>query len=501
MKTQVEKLEHSRVALEIEVEPTRVEEALERAYRKIVRRVNIPGFRRGKAPRPVVEARLGRGVLLQEALEDLVPEVYREALNQNQLTPVGDPTFDLLEAEDGKPLRIKAEVDVKPEVKLGEYKNLTVEKVIERIDDADVEEVLKTYQERYTKLVSAEREQAENGDIVVIDYEGFVEGRPFPGGAAKGQHVELGAGRTLPGFEDQLVGMKKGETRDVKVTFPDDYREDLRGKEGVFKVTLREIKVKQVPEIDDELAKEAGEFDTLEAWKQDIRRRLEEGAQSEATNRMRADLVRQVTEAAEVPLPASLVEAEINRALDEVSLRMALRGLSFQDYLRQSGRSVEAVREDLRPQAEDRVRAALVLDAIAEREGITVDEAEIDAELESLYQGDPQRLQQAKASPAQRERAAEIIRTRKAVDFLVEHAQVTERWVDSLEHEGTDASGFTEYDIPVSPPAEGASTGDDGESPAAGAAGEGESAVETGEGASEAMRKEAGRPETSESGA
>lgn len=450
MKTQVEKLEHSRVALEIEVEPTRVEEALERAYRKIVKRINIPGFRRGKAPRPVVEARLGRGTLLQEALEDLVPEVYREALDQNQLIPVGDPTFDLLEAEDGKPLRIKAEVDVKPEVELGEYKNLSVEKVIERILDADVEEVLKTYQERYTQLVSTDREQADYGDFVVIDYEGFIDGRPFSGGAAKGQTVELGSETFVPGFEDQLVGMKKGETKEITVTFPEDAREDLRGKEAVFKVTLHEIKVKQVPDIDDELAQEAGEFETLEAWKQDIRRRLEEGAEEEARNRMRADLVRQVSDNSQVPVPASLVEAEIDRAVDELRLNMALRGVSFQDYLEHTGRSLEAVREDLRPRAEERVRAALVLDAIAQREGITVDDGEIDAELERIYEGDAERLEQAKASPSQRERAAEILRTRKTVDFLVEHARVEERWVDSLEDDEDEAAEVTEEEVPAS---------------------------------------------------
>lgn len=452
MKTQVEKLENSRVALEIEVDSARVEKALDGAYRRVVKRINIPGFRRGKAPRFIVERRLGRDFLLQEALEDLLPEAYWEAVQQEKLVPVGDPEFNLLEAKEGGPLRFKAEVDVRPEVELGPYKGLRVEKVIRRISDADVQKVLAAYQERHAQLVTTDRDTVEPGDFVVIDFEGYVEGQPFQGGAGRGYTLQVGAGTFLPGFpgfEEQLVGMKLGETREVRGTFSEDFfREDLRGKPAVFKVTLHEIKAKQVPAIDDELARQVGEFETLEEWTADIRRRLEEGAQEEARQRLRNELVKKAAEGATLELPASLVERERLELLEEFAEALARQGFTFEEYLRRTGRTVDELKAELTPRAEERVRGYLVLDAIAKKEGIEVTDEEIEAEIRRMYPGDrdnKELLERFVADAKSRPEVVSRIRSRltlvKAVDFLEEHAQVEERWVDEIEEAPETAPG------------------------------------------------------------
>lgn len=442
MKTQVEKLPQSRIALEIEVEPERVEQALDRAYRKLVKQIHIPGFRRGKAPRAIVEMRIGRDALMQEALDVLVPEVYREAVQQEALSPVGDPEFDLIEAEAGRPLRLKVEVDVRPEVVLGDYRGLQAEKVVERITDVDVQEVLQTYQERHSQLITADREVLAEGDFAVIDFEGYVDGQPFQGGAAKGLTIEIGSDQLVPGFEEQLVGMQRGETRDVTVTFPEDgYREDLRGKEAVFRVTLQEIKEKHVPAIDDELAKEASEYETLDEWKAAIREKLEEGAEQEARDRLRDELARKAVDNAVVELPATLVEREIARMLADVETSIVRDGGSLPDFLRETGQTLGELREQLRPRAEARVRMSLVIDAIATAEGIDVTEEEIDAEMERLIGGlggealPPEAVERMKNNPEGRERMRDLLRVRKAVDRLESTANVEVRWVDSLAEE------------------------------------------------------------------
>lgn len=441
MKTQVEKLPNSRVALEIEVDTPRVEEALERAYRRVVRRIDIPGFRRGRAPRAIVERRIGREALLQEALDELLPEVFQEAVQEADIRPIDEPVFDVQEAEEGKPLRLKAEVDVRPEVQLAEYRGLEAEKVIRRVSDDDVERLLQAYQERHAQLVVPDRDKAEAGDFVTIDFDGFIDGQPFQGGAVRGQMVEIGSGMMIPGFEDQLVGQAIGETRDVRVVLPEEnVPEQLRGKEAVFQVTLKEIKVKQVPPIDDELAKEVGEADTLEEWRQVLRERLERLAGEDARARLRDDLARQLVERSVVEIPESMVRQAILGLLEEFALDLAQQGIPFEEYLQRTGTTMDQLWEEARPRAERRIRTGLVLDALAKAENISVTDEEIQAERERMSSNaQPQPSEAGGTDPElDRAEAARIERallTRKVLDLLEAEAKVEERWVDSLEEE------------------------------------------------------------------
>lgn len=434
MKTQVEKLPHSRVALEIEVEPERVEEALDQAYRRIVRRIDVPGFRRGRAPRAVVERRIGRESLLHEALDDLLPAVFSQAIEETGINPLGTPTFDWEDEKKGSPFILKAEVDVKPDVQLGEYRGLKAEKLIEDITDDHVDEVLADYQRQLTQLVEPEdRDVAEMGDVAVIDFDGTIDGEPFQGGAARDYMLELGSESFPPGFEDQIVGMQVDEERTVTITFPEEgYPQDLQGKEAVFQVTLKELKAKHIPDIDDELAKEAGEADTLEEWKASIRQRLEEQAMEAATTRLQNELVRQVVEASELELPRTLVNAELQLLLEQLAYSLAMQGFSLESYLKASGRSMKDITDELTPRAENRVRTFLVLDAIADRESITPTDEEIREEMERMgllgEDGDP--------SSVDEDRRADIIdalRSRKVLELLEAEAEVTERRVDAEE--------------------------------------------------------------------
>lgn len=454
MKTQIEKLPQSRVALQIEVEPSRVEQSIDRAYRRIVRRLDIPGFRRGRAPRALVEMRLGWETLFQEALEELLPEVYREAMEEANLHPVGEPSFDVEEVAKGQPLRLKAEVDVKPEVELGPYRGLVGERVIRKVSDQDVEQVLKAYQERFTQLVVPDpaRDTVEKGDFVVLDFDGFVDGQPFAGGAARGVMVEMGAGQMIPGFEEQVIGRRIGETFDVQVTFPNDeeIREDLRGRDAVFRVTVKEIKVKQVPPIDDELAKEAGEADTLEEWKEQIRRHLEEHARQDAENRLRDALFAQVVESSRTEVPQSLVEREIDAMLRDLERSLAAQGVTLAQYLQQQQTDMNGLRERFRARADARVRSWLVADAIAQDANITVTDEEIAAEKEKMAEGmlvgvgNPQAREALRArllaDPSVDLTVMDRLRLRKVGELLVREAQITERWVDSLEADGEPGS-------------------------------------------------------------
>lgn len=456
MKTQIEKLPQSRVALQIEVDPERVEQSIDRAYRRIVRSLNIPGFRQGRAPRALVEMRLGWESLLQEALDELLPEVYVQAVEEAKLQPVGEPSFDVQEAAKGQPLRLKAEVDVKPAVELPPYKGLTGERVIRKVSDEDVEDVLKAYQERFTQLVVPDRDVVEKGDFAILDFDGFIDDEPFSGGAARGVTIEVGSGQMIDGFEDQLVGHRVGETFDVRVTFPSDesFREDLRGRDAVFRVTVKELKVKQVPPIDDELAKESGEADTLEEWRDIIRQRLEEHAREDAESRLRDTLFSQVAEAAAMELPQSLLEHEIDHLVQDLERSLARDGITLDEYLEHTETDMQGLREQLRARADARVRSWLVVDAIAEQENIEVSDEEIAAEKEKMAAGMLAQVGNEEAREMMRsrlmadttmdQRIIDVLRVRKVGDLLVGEAQITERWVDSLEEDEEAADGAAE---------------------------------------------------------
>ncbi|MFO7318540.1 MAG: trigger factor [Limnochordia bacterium] len=437
MKATAERLENNKVALDIEVDAEEVDAALERAYRKVVQRVTIPGFRKGKAPRKVVEARLGKEVLYDEALEELVPAAYREALDQEQLDPIERPTISQVEIEEGKPLRFRAEVTVAPEVTLGEYKGIRVEKLVERVEEKDIAHILEHLQEDHAELVPAERTRVEKGDYAVIDFEGFIDGQPFDGGAAKGYRLQIGSNRLIEGFEEQLVGAEVGVPTEVRVTFPEDYHaEHLRGKEAVFQVTVTSLHVKRLPELDDEFARDVGGVETLDQLKEEIRKDMEAAAERRAENAMRERLVQLVRDQSQVELPEVLVEEELVDLINDFARDLARLGISLQQYLERSGKTPDDLRAEFRPEAEARVKTELVLKAIARREGITVSREELEAKIDQLVAGerDPKAARQLLDDPDRRAAIKTSMVLDKTVQFLVDHAEIEVKEIPSQGH-------------------------------------------------------------------
>lgn len=438
MKAVAERLPNNRVALQIEVEAERVDAALERAYRKVAREVNIPGFRKGKAPRKIIEARFGVEVLYEDALEELVPEAYREAIEANAIEPIDQPNVTDVRIEAGRPLTFRAEVEVMPEAELGEYKGIKVEKEIEMVEESDIDHALEHLQDENAELVAAERDVVEDGDIVTIDFEGYLDGKPFQGGAAKGYALEIGSGHFIEGFEEQLVGARAGEEKEISVKFPEDYPSDeLRGKDVVFKVTVHSIKVRRVPELDDEFAQDVSDAKTLEELKSQIRSEMEEAARSRADREVREKLVEALTDASSVEVPKVLVERELDEAVQEFARRLyVVRGIRLNDYLEQTGQSVDDVRERLRPEAERRVKTSIVIETLIKREGITVSEEELQARIEEIAaaNGDVERVRRDFERPERRSSLKDSMAIEKAIDLLVEHAQIEEKLVPSRGH-------------------------------------------------------------------
>lgn len=477
MKTHVERLpDHpARVLLEVEVEPERVERAVDQVYRRVVRTLRIPGFRPGRAPRKIVEMHVGKEALLQEALEDLIPELYREAAREADIHPVAQAEIDIVDFGDGVPLKFKAEVDVKPDVTLGEYKSLAVEKRIRKVTDEHVANVLERLRQGQARLVTSEKEALEEGDFAVIDYDGFIDDEAFPGGAGRGETVEVGPGGFLPGFSEQLVGMKLGEEREIEVQFPEDAREDVAGKTAKLVVRLQEMKVRVEPELDDELAKDLGEFDTLEELRADARKRLEDAAAADAAMELESTVIKLATDAATVDIPEVMIEQEIEQMERELQLSLARSGLRLQDYLEMNEITREQLTEDLRPGAEQRVKSDLVLEAIARAEGLQVTEAEVDERMRELLGPgrDEKELEKMLADEDRRDVSRNSLLRMKAIQWLVDNAQVTEVEYDPAEEEeqaegegdGASAAGdevdTTSTDADTAEEAEAASVTDD----------------------------------------
>lgn len=429
MKTTVERLPEfpARVKLEVEVESERVEEAVERAYRRAARSLRIPGFRPGRAPRRVVEMYIGKDALWADAIEDLIPEAYREAAKQAAIEPVAQAHIDIVDFGEGKPLTFTAEVDVKPDVVLGDYKGLAVEKRVRKVTDADVDELLERIRQNQAQLVTAEKDALEKGDFAVIDYDGFIDDEPFRGGAGRGEIVEAAGGGFVPGFSEQLVGMKIGEEREIKVTFPENAREDLAGKEAKFIVRLQEIKTRIVPELDDEFAKDVSDFETLEELRDDARRRLEQAAQSDAEMELEAAVIRMVADNASVNIPEVMIEQEIQLMKQELEFSLLRSGLRLEDYLKINNLTEEQLKADLRPGAEQRVRNDLVLEAIARAEGLPVTEEEVDERIRALYGAgrEEEELQKLLADEDRRSVARENLLRLKAIRWLIDNANIT----------------------------------------------------------------------------
>lgn len=385
MSLQVEKLEHNMAKLTIEVSAEEVEKALQAAYLKERSKISLPGFRKGKAPRKMIESMYGKGVFMEDAVNSLVPQEYTKALGECDLEIVSQPEINVTQMEPGKALIFTADVAVKPEVTLGDYKGVEVPKSEIAVTDEEVDAEVKKEQDKNARTVAVEDRAAANGDITTIDFEGFVDGVAFEGGKGTDYALTLGSGTFIPGFEDQLVGANTGDHVEVKVTFPEEYQaKELAGKEAVFQCDVKKIETKEVPELDDEFAKDVSEFDTLAEYKEDVKKKLTEKKEKEARTAKENAAVDKAIENAQMDIPELMTKTECRQMMDDFSRRMQQQGLSMEQYFQFTGQSVDKMMEDMKPQALKRIQTRLVLEKIAEVENIQPTEEEVNEEISKM---------------------------------------------------------------------------------------------------------------------
>ncbi|ASS66356.1 MULTISPECIES: trigger factor [unclassified Paenibacillus] len=423
-----EKIETNVVSIDVEVGAEQVKDALDQAFKKVVGRVNVPGFRKGKVPRGMFESRFGVESLYQDAIDILLPTAYADALKETGVEPVDRPEIDIEQFAKGESFKFKAKVTVKPEVKLGDYKGVEVAAADAEVTEEELSAELDRLQQRHAELVVVEEGASENGDVTVIDFEGFVDGEAFEGGQAERYTLELGSNSFIPGFEEQVVGMATGDFKDVEVTFPEEYHaENLAGKPAVFKVKLHEIKRKNLPALDDEFAKDVSEFDTLEEFKQDLSSKLKERKQQESEQARENALVDKVAEAAEVEIPEAMINSEVDFLLRDFENRIRQQGLNMDLYYQFSGQDEAALREQMRADAQKRVLNNLVLDAIAKQENIEISEEEVGEELENLsksYNRPAAELREIFERNGNLDNMKEDLKLRKTIKFLLDNSKV-----------------------------------------------------------------------------
>ena len=423
-----EKLEKSMHELQFSVDAETFKAAIEKAYKREGKKYNVPGFRKGHAPRAVIEKMYGADIFHYDAINDLFPEAYEAAVVESGIQPVGRPEADVVSEslEDGVVLKVT--VAVKPEIKVGNYTGLKATKKVNTVDDADVEAELVRMQNRNGRIITREG-KAENGDTVDMDFEGFVDGTPFEGGKAEHYSLVLGSGSFIPGFEEQLVGHEAGEEFDVNVSFPEDYHaKELAGKPAVFKIKLHEVKTKELPALDDEFAKDVSEYDTLDELKASIRKGMEEQNEKQAALEVENDLVNQVIATIEGDIPDAMYEARMDEAVRDFEYRLAQQGLKLDMYLQYMGQTLETFRASFKEQAEKQVKIRLALEAIAAAENITASDEELEAELQRV--ADNYKMELAKVKElVNPDEVKKDLAVNKAIDFIRDHAEITEEKV------------------------------------------------------------------------
>ena len=382
MAVKCEEVEKNLSKLTFEVSVEEFEKAIDRAYAKNRTKFNIPGFRKGKAPKAMVIKYYTKAVFYDDALNDVLPDAYEAALKESGLDVVARPEFDVEEIKDGEPVVFTALCTTRPEVKLGEYKGIKVAKVDYTVSDEDVDKDIETARARNARLISIDDRAVEKGDIAVIDFEGFVDGVAFEGGKGENYELEIGSNTFIPGFEDQLIGANIDDLVDVNVTFPEEYHaEELKGKPAVFKVKVNEIKVRELPELDDDFASEVSEFETLADYKADVRKKLEDKAKEKAETELQNEVVEKVVENAEFDLPDAMVENQINNMINDMAQNLSYQGMSIDMYLQYTGQTIDQMKEAYREPATKQVSAGLVVDAISKAEGIEVTPEELEMNL------------------------------------------------------------------------------------------------------------------------
>ena len=406
------------------------EDAIVDAYKKNKDKFSIDGFRKGKAPRKIIENNYGEDIFYDEALNGLLNKAYPEAVVELDLEVVANPQLEVSEIKKGEDITVTATVQLFPEVEIKNYKGLEITKVSSEVTDADVEADLERIQKSQARLETVEGRKSQEGDTVVIDFDGSIDGKHFDGGKSENFELKLGSGQFIPGFEDQLIGKDAGEEVDVKVTFPEDYNaKDLAGKEALFETKIHEIKVEVLPEIDDELASDVSEFETLAELKADVKKNLEKDAKDRDEAQMKNELLDKLCEANEVDVPAAMVEEEIDRMVNEMNQQLAYQGLSLEQYMQLLGQTINDVREGAREDAKKRVSMRILIRAVVAKEGIEATEAELEEELQKFAAQYGQSIEQVKKVMGEENLRffAEDVKTRKAIDFMFENAKLVEK--------------------------------------------------------------------------
>lgn len=426
MSLQLEKLENNMAKLTIEVAAEELESAIEKAYQKNKSKISIPGFRKGKVPRKMIEQMYGKEVFYEDAANFLIPDAYDSAVKECEEEIVSAPKIEVTQIEAGKPFIFTAEVALKPEVKLGKYKGVKVEKAEIEVTDEEVNAAIDKERENNARTISVEDRAVKDGDMTVIDFEGFVDGVAFEGGKGENYPLTIGSGAFIPGFEEQLVGAKLNEETEVNVTFPEDYHaEDLKGKAAVFKCTVKEIKEKELPALDDEFASEVSEFDTLAEYKEDMKKKLAEKKESEAKSKKEEAVIDAIINDSEMDIPEAMVETQQRQMVDDFAQRLQMQGLSLEQYFQFTGLNVQMMLEQVKPQAEKRIKSRLVLEAVAEAEKFEITEEDLEKEfarMGEIYQMDAQKVKEM-LDEYHTEQIKKDLAIQKAVEFVVENAK------------------------------------------------------------------------------
>lgn len=419
--------EGNKVSFDMEIDGKDFENAVQKAYLQNRGRFNIAGFRKGKVPRRIIEMNYGEGIFYEDAINLILPEEYQTAIEELDLEPVDNPDIDIGEINKGENLLISVKVDVKPEMELGDYKAIEVEKIDTSVTDETVENKLKELQDTNSRLVDGSFRPVENGDLLTIDFEGFKDGVAFPGGAGQDYKLEIGSNSFIPGFEDQLIGKEKDQEVEINLTFPEEYHEEsLAGQDAVFKVTIHDVKMKELPELDDEFVKDVSEFDTLEELRVDIREKLEESFKEEAKIETENRLVEELVKISKVDIPRGMIESQIDDELRQFDFRMRGQGFDLEQYLELTGMSIDDMRSQFEEVSQKRVSANLALEALAKAEGIEVNDEDLDEELGKLaeqYQAEDKEAFIEDMKKGDLEYLKSSIKNSKAIDFLRENAK------------------------------------------------------------------------------
>lgn len=426
MSLQVEKMEKNMAKLTIEVSAEDLEQAMQNAYQKAKGKISIPGFRKGKAPRKMIEQMYGKGIFLEDAANALIPEHYSKAMEECELEIVSQPQIDLVQLEPGKPFIFTAEVAVKPEVTLGDYKGLEVPKTDVEVTDEEVDAEVKKEQEKNSRTITVEDRAAQKDDTVTIDFEGFVDGVAFEGGKGTDYPLTLGSNTFIPGFEDQLVGAENGAHVEVNVTFPEEYQaKELAGKAAVFQCDVKKIEAKELPELDDDFAKDVSEFDTLAEYKESVKKSLVEKKEKEALRAKEDAAIDKVIENAQMEIPEAMIQTQCRQMMDDFGRRMQAQGLSMEQYFQFTGQNADKMMEDMKPQAFKRIQTRLVLEKIAEVENIQPSEDEVNEEISKMAEMYKMEADKLKELLGEREldQMKKDMAVQKAVTLVAEAAQ------------------------------------------------------------------------------